>query len=588
MLRSLPVPFQAILWPLFGAALILLTGRLLPAWVRRLLAGAAAAASLAAIWSLRSGGAERVQLDWSPLNLFRAGPALAAGDIALPAALALATVAVALALGLGGRQRRSPWHGLLLILLAGALTTTLAANLLTLAIGSALMDLALMGLALWCGEQSEDAGESERRPLLALTAALPGLASTLILVLCALRLDAEVGHTSFPARQIPASILVLLGVAAILRTQIFPLHPRRIRGAAGAAVLLLPAGAGLYLMARVQAVAPVIPAERLPALVGSLALLAGGLLAWSGSAAARRVSGAGPGALWRGLLIHQVGAGLLFALVLPGTSPWPLLSLMLALALLALWWDADTALAPLTLPARLQSARQWVGQRVGPTLKPWWQPRQQQLAERLGFLARWRDSWIARRGAVLLPALAVASLTGLPLTAGARARWPLYAALLQDGNPHLWSLLVADTFLAAGLWLGLRDLFTPARRPRPLALVGMLFLAAVLLFSGMGWGQGLGWQPVHIRGISAWGMGLLYIVPWLVGIWLASLGLRWRRIAPLVQSIVGLDWLYRALGRLGSVVEGAGYWLGQVGEGEGWWGWALVILALAAIFLTGS
>jgi hypothetical protein len=588
MLRSLPVPFQAILWPLFGAVLILATGRLLPAWVRRLLAGAAAAASLAAIWSLRSGGAERVQLDWSPLNLFRAGPALSAGDIALPAALALASVAVALALGIGGRQPRSPWHGLLLILLAGALTTTLAANLLTLAIGSALMDLALMGLALWCGQRSEDAEDSERRPLLALTAALPGLAATLILVLCALRLDAEVGHTSFPARQIPPSVLVLLGVAAILRTQIFPLHPRRVRGAAGAAALLLPAGAGLYLLARVQAVAPVIPAEALPALLGSLALLAGGLLAWSGSAAARRQSGGGPGALWRGLLIHQVGAGLLFALVLPGTSPWPLLSLMLALALLAVWWDADTVVAPFTLPARLQSARQWVGQRVGPRLEPWWQHRQQQLAERFGFLARWRDSWIARRGAVLLPALAVASLAGLPLTAGARARWPLYAALLQDGNPHLWSLLVADTFLAAGLWLGLSDLFTPARRLRPLALVGMLFLAAVLLLSGMGAGQGLGWQPVHIRGVSAWGMGLLYIVPWLVGIWLASLGLRWRQIAPLVQSIVGLDWLYRALGRLGSILEGAGYWLGQVGEGEGWWGWALIILALAAIFLTGS
>lgn len=568
--------------------MILVAGRLLPAWLRRLLAGAAAAASLAAIWSLRSGGAEPVRLTWTPLNMFRAGPTLAAGDIALPAALALATVATALALGIGGQQRRSPWHGLLLVLLAGALATTLAANLLTLAIGSALMDLALMGLALWCGEQSEDAEGSERRPLLALTTALPGLAATLIVVLCALRLDAEVGHTSFPARQMPSSILVLLGVAAILRTQIFPVHPRRIHGAAGAAALLLPAGTGLYLLARVQAIAPVIPARALPALLGSLALLAGGLLAWSGSAAARRLSGGGPGALWRGLLVHQVGAGLMFALALPGTSPWPLLSLMLALALLALWWDADTVVAPLALPARLQSARLWIGQRLGPRLEPWWQQLREQVAQRLGFLARWRDSWLARRGAVLFPALAVASLLGLPLTAGARARWPLYAALLQDGNAQLLSLLVADTFLAAGLWLGLSDLFTPVRRPRPQALVGMLFLAAVLLLSGMGGGQGLGWQPVRVRGVSAWGMGLLYVLPWVVGVWLASVGLRWRRLAPLVQSIVGLDWLYRALGRLGGIVEGAGYWLGQVGEGEGWWGWALIVLALAAIFLTGS
>ncbi|HSJ54063.1 MAG TPA: hypothetical protein VLC52_10005, partial [Anaerolineae bacterium] len=360
MLRSVPVPFQAILWPLLGAALILAIGRLLPAWLRRLLAAAAAGASLAAIWSLRSGGPERVAVDWSPLNLFRAGPALSPGELALPAALALATVAVALALGVGGRQARSPWHGLLLVLLAGALTMTLAANLLTLAIGSALMDLALMGLALWCGEPGEAGEGSESCRPLALGTAVPGLATTLILVLCALRLDAEVGHTSFPARQIPSSILLLVGVAAILRAQVFPLHPRQVHGAAGAAALLLPAGAGLYLLARVQAVAPVIPAEALPAVLGSLALLAGGLLAWSGSAAARRLPGRGSGGLWRGLLIHQVGTGLLFALVLPGTSPWPLLSLMLALALLAMWWDAEPDVAPLPLPAWLQAMGRWV------------------------------------------------------------------------------------------------------------------------------------------------------------------------------------------------------------------------------------
>ncbi|RPI55977.1 MAG: hypothetical protein EHM56_04835, partial [Chloroflexi bacterium] len=135
--------------------MILAVGRLLPAWLRRVLAATAAAASLATIWSLRSGGAERVAISWSPLNLFRAGPALLPGDLALPAALVLATVTVALALGIRGGQARDPWHGLLLVLLAGALTTTLAANLLTLAIGGALMDLALMGLVLWCGERSE-------------------------------------------------------------------------------------------------------------------------------------------------------------------------------------------------------------------------------------------------------------------------------------------------------------------------------------------------------------------------------------------------------------------------------------------------
>jgi len=105
--------------------------------------------------------------------------------------------------------------------------------------------------------------------------------------------------------------------------------------------------------------------------------------------------------------------------------------------------------------------------------------------------------------------------------------------------------------------------------------------------AGLGGGERVGWHAVHIRDVSAWGMGLLYILPWLVGIWLASLAARWRRVAPLVQSVVELDWLYRVLGKIGRYLEGAGYWLGQVGEGEGWWGWALIILALGAIFLSG-
>jgi hypothetical protein len=575
MLRSVPVPFQAILWPLLGAAVLLAVGRLLPAWLRRLVAAAAASASLAAVWSLRSGNLERVEIAWVPLNFFRAGPALAPSGLALPVALAVATVAVALALGIGGRQTRNPWHALLLVLLAGALTLTLAGNLLAMALGSALMDLALIGFALWCGERREGDEDTESCGPLTLGTALPGLAATLVLVLCTLRLDTEMGHTSFAARQLPQSILVLLGLAAMLRAQIFPLHPRQVRSAAGAAALLLPTGTGLYLLARVQAVAPVIPASGLPAALAGLVLVAGGLLAWSGTAATGRQPGCGLGGLWQGLLVYQVGAALLFSLVLPGIAPWPLLILLLGLALVALWWDAEPQAEPIPLPGWAQA----LGERV----EPW----RRQLAERVSGLGRWRDSWVARRGAALLPALALASLAGLPFTAGARARWPLYAGLLHGGNSGLLALLLADTMLAAGLWLGLRSLFTPVRRPRPLALVGMLFLAAVLLLAGLGGGASLGWQAVRIDGVSRWGMGLLYILPWLVGIWLASLAARWRKVAPLVQSAVRLDWLYRAAGKLGGYLEGAGYWLGQVGEGDGWWGWALIILALGAIFLSG-
>jgi hypothetical protein len=575
MLRSVPVPFQAILWPLLGAALLVAVGRLLPAWLRRVVAAAAAGASLAAVWSLRSGPLERIELPWIPLNFFRGGPALLPGGLGVAAALALATVAVALALGIGGRQSRNPWHALLLVLLSGALATALAGNLLALAMGSALMDLALIGLALWCSEPSE--GDEDRLSCgpLALSTAIPGLVATLVLVLCALRLDTEVGHTSLSARQFPESILLLTGIAALLRSLIFPLHARQVRSAAGAAALLLPTGAGLYLLARVQAVAPVISESTLPRVLAGLALLAGGLLAWSGSAAAGRQTGRSLGGLWQGLLVHQVGLGLLFALTLPGRAPWPLLSLLLGLALLALWWDAPAEGVSVSLPAWAQAVLQRV--------EPW----RRQLAEGLPGVPRWRDSWVTRRGAVLLPALALASLAGLPFTAGARARSALYVALLRSGNSGLLTLLLADAMLAAGLWLGLRSLFAQMRRPRPLALLAMLFLAAVLLLAGLGGGERLGWHAVRIRDVSAWGMGLLYLLPWLVGIWLASLAARWRKVASLVHSLLRLDWLDGAASRMGRYLEGAGYWLSQVGEGEGWWGWALIILALGAIFLSG-
>jgi hypothetical protein len=49
---------------------------------------------------------------------------------------------------------------------------------------------------------------------------------------------------------------------------------------------------------------------------------------------------------------------------------------------------------------------------------------------------------------------------------------------------------------------------------------------------------------------------------------------------------MSLDWLFGLAGGVARRLGGGIYWLGQVGEGEGWWGWVLVILALGAIFLT--
>ena len=58
MLDSVPIPFQAILWPLAGGGLLLALHRLLPDWVRRLAAMAAALASARGIAAFRQGHGE--------------------------------------------------------------------------------------------------------------------------------------------------------------------------------------------------------------------------------------------------------------------------------------------------------------------------------------------------------------------------------------------------------------------------------------------------------------------------------------------------------------------------------------------------
>jgi NADH:ubiquinone oxidoreductase subunit 2 (subunit N) len=564
MFGTIAVPLQAIAWPLLGAAVLLILGRLLPSGIRRLLACAAAIASSLALWSLRSEGIARAEISWMPLNIFRTTPTLTSVGLALPVGIVLAILTLALALGIRGRETQVSWHGLLLISFAGALTMALAANVVTLALGSALLDLALLALAVW--------GRSDRRDP-ALSLATPGVASTLVLVFCALRLDAEVGHTSLLVQQaqgqIPDQILVLMGLAGILRLLVFPLHPRRLDGAEKAAAMLLPVAAGVYLLARVQAIAPVLAELRWPVVVGGIALLAGGLLSTAGSLAARAASNSELGRLWTGVLVQQTAGALFFVLLLAGASPWPLLSLTLALAVLVIWWDMAPEPDPAPPPAWLAGVSQ--------TAKSW----QAGLARRMG-------AWPIRQVTALLPGIALASLIGLPFTAGSRARWPLYAALLRGGKPALWLLLIADTFLATGLWLGLRLVVRQAagRRPAPLSRLAMFLLVALLLIAGIVPGGSLGWKPVAVTGVSVWGLGLLFGLPWLLGGWLASLRVHWQNVADHVLKIAGLDWFYQAAGWIGRQVEGTGFWLSQVGEGEGWWGWALIILTLGAILLS--
>jgi hypothetical protein len=649
MLDSVPIPFQVILWPLVGAVLILASGRLLPNWVRRLLATGASLASLVSLWSLRTGAIQRVEIAWEPIHLFRMSPTLYADGLALMGGILLAGVTAALSLGITGQCGQTTsgdaqpakdihWHGLMLVALAGCLTMVMSANLVTLALGSALLDLALLSASLWGGESC---GQTSH---IRMSMVAPGVASTLLLFLSALQMDAQIGHASLLGRNLPEGALFLVAVAGMLRALVYPLHPRGSTSPTGIATLLLPVAAGLCVLARVQALIPVLSGHLWVMAVAVLALLAGGLMAWSSQAGRTddvRMAADGPhpsiwswDTLWPGTLVYPTGIAIVFALLQPGVTPWPLVSLALVVGTLAIWWDGSVGdqVAPeeVSAPAKAQRPAdggrlidRWLEWLTG-YARTWTGTIKSYVAVRLPRL-RWGPvPSIGRFVEPLLPMIALASLVGAPLTVGAHGRWPVYAAWLKKGDPSLLIALVADTFMAAALWMVLRVIWRQmhqrrqekARWVRPSALWAVLILVILVLLLGLAPGmlnadqpgpRSLGLKAAETSGVSALGLGLLYALPWIVGAWLARMTrMRAGKVREIEASdgqttvvygpegralgrigeVVSLGWFYRVASWLAKCVEGAIYWLGQVGEGDGWWGWALIILAVGAILFT--
>jgi NADH:ubiquinone oxidoreductase subunit 2 (subunit N) len=571
MLESVPIPLQAVLWPLLGTALIVALRRFLPNWLRRVVALAAALASLSALWSLRAAPADPVTIFWEPLTYFRTSPSLSPTGLALFAGVILSGTTAALVLGIRGTELQTTlWHGLVLAALAGCLIAVMGANLLTLVLGSGLIDLALVAMALSSGDGSAR---------VAWRMVVPGVASTLLLLFSAVQMDAEVGTTSLVARNFPAEILVLMGAAGLMRLLIFPLHPRGLSHAESGATLLLPMGLGIYLLARAQAIGPVLADQPWMLALGGLALVAGGVMAWASSEGASGVAGT-----WSGIAAHQAGLALVYVLLLGTAVPWPWLALALALGVLAVWWDS---MEDGEAPARPE----WLAQ-LAARLQPLREPVTAAVAMRTARFRQWRGLALGRRAVPILPSLALISLAGIPLSAGVLARWPFYAALLRDGPAGLLvAAFAADTFLAASLWAMLRQAWRTAgsHRFRPGAVVAMLALAVFVVRIGIepGWlADGLGLPPGQVSGVSVWGLGLIFVLPWLLGAWLARIGDRLGRPLEWAQRFVRLEWLYSAAAQAGRGLVAAVYWLSRVGEGEGWWGWALIILALGALFLT--
>lgn len=563
MLDSLPLPLQALLWPLAGAAVIVTAGRILPNGLRRLVALAAALASLSALWSSRTGVGQALEIFWEPLNFFRSNLTLEPDNLSILVGITLSGAVAVSVLGIRGSfPRQAVWHGLILVVLAGCLLMSMAANLPTLALGSGLIDLGLIAIAILA---PGDADRTTWRMV------IPGAASTLLIFLCTLQMSIQVGTTSLQARELPAEILLLIGIAAMLRLTIFPLHPRGLNTPEGAVTQILSIGAGACLLVRPQAIAPILSDRPWILVLGSAALLAGGLQAWTGNR-------------WSGFASYQKGFVLISAILLAGSMPWPFVGLVLALTSLGIWWDG-------TLERSSSPRPRWI-EVIAERLGAWWVQIRARVRRSIPALERWRGRLFGQQRTALLPAIALASLAGFPLTVGALGRWPVYANLLDHGDAAvLLALLTADTFLAAGLWAALRLALEQATEQRltPAAFLSLLVLGIALIVLGIAPGSLIGaldLDPVSVPDVSTWGLGLVYILPWLLGSWLARTGSQLERYFEQVEQIVSLSWLYRMVDWIGQRLAGAIYWVGRVGEGEGWWGWALIILALGAMFLT--
>jgi hypothetical protein len=582
MLDSIPILIQAVLWPLLAAAILLAVGRFLPSGLRRSLAAAGAIASLLAIRSASNQATvEPVELLWTPLNFFRMGPAFHPDALSLFTGIILAGVAAAVALGISPddtERANTSWHGLLLVALAGCLVTVMAANVPTLALGSGLLSLTLMALTI-----ASLKGERSRAPLIAV---VPGAAATLLLLLSALQMDAQAGHASLQARSFAPTALLLIGVAGILWLFYLPIsgegagteflgETRSLKMAS----FLLPCGTGLYLLARVQTLAPVLSDRPWWLLGGGVMLLAGGMLTWLTSP-------------WPGLALHQAGYGLLFVILLGGGQtgatglpiPWPVVSLTLALSILAIWWDSVQEQASPTHWKGLG----WLLERIES-----WRARARSYAtSHWPLLQEWGESWLGQRQTAILPAIALASLAGLPLTVGAIGRWRLYAGILHQGNAALLLVtMLADTLLVAGLWAAMRTTLEWAtNRVSAMSLVAitaLVLFAVVWGISPGGLAGATGLDPVESSGVSAWGVGFLFVLPWLVGTWLFYLSIRHAGSLDRLRRFVSVHSPYRAALWAGDRLVGSLHWLSQVGEGEGWWGWALILLALTALLLVG-
>jgi formate hydrogenlyase subunit 3/multisubunit Na+/H+ antiporter MnhD subunit len=489
---------------------------------------------------------------WHPLTLFVSPLAYAAEGLAAPFALLTSLVCLAIVLSLSKWRRGTRDNGdsslypAVFVVSAAGLSFVYSANLITLCLSWAFLDLSLLFLIMG-QRRRQTASDARGRALM--VSSLTGLS----LVVAALLLD---GHG--PSLAFAPSLLL---VAALVRASLYPMHFWMLTGAeikSPASILLqvISIVTGLSLLARFQELSSQgLPYRSQLATLSSLALLATALSAWAEQDRRRAISC---------IAVNQVTLAVLSVTVVGSQAKssllWSAISLALSLSLLNLW------------------------------------PPEPERVGRCGLCLR------------VLTGLAIASLMGLPFTMGFMGRTALYRSLFALGQPHLWGLsMIADAVLFAALFRMGSDLLSDLSNSTTSSewatwvphLAGVMILAAPLILLGihpplasfLAADIDLPAAMERISGadITLWAVLLLpmgggYLLHWGQKATLERPAVFWKDLAALLR----LDWLHRWLWKVGWGIGAVLRVLAQVTEGRGYLGWTLLLAFIAFLLLSGK
>lgn len=539
-------PLAPVLILMSGAAITKIAARLIPLRERDALALLmAGGAFVSALLLARRPTSPVVISPWHPLALFGSQLAYTAEGLAAPFALLTSLVCLAVVISLSRGRRETDDNGdsslypTVFVVSAAGLSFIYSANLITLCLSWAFLDLSLLFLAVGRRCNRVASGAQGRALLLS---SLTGLS----LVVVALLPDSY-----GPSPTLAPSLLLL---AALVRASFYPLHFWMLAAAemeppANALLQTVPIAAGFSLLAGLQEFSPQgLPYQGPLIVISSLAVLATALSAWAEQDRRRAVS-------W--VALNQI-ALVVLAIAVAGRSKsavlWPAINLALCLSLLHLWPPEGAGRYGhwLRLPTGLA-----IASLMG-------------LPFTMGFMGR-----IALHRS--LSALGQPHLWALSIMADTflvAALFRIGANLVQFSIPNSqffpWWVphLAGVTILAA-----------------PLVLLGVHPPLANFLAAGMDLPAVAG--LIGRAGIALWAALLL---PLMGGYLLhrvrkATLD-RAAAFRKGLNTLLGLDWLYHWLWEGGRVIGAVLRGLARITEGEGYLGWTLLLAFIAFLLLS--